>query len=183
MSCNDLLRVKLADRLLCESRQISVGPTGPTGPSGPAALPGTTVIATIFLDFSANNTISRVYLPPGLMTNPALSAGGVFTSDVGSDLIFSSPATVALNNMDYAFPVGIQISGYYQGGGGAPNFWSPIPSGNIGNTKCYFLSSSDYSLSLRNINLTNTTGGNITRPTSGVASGFLVTVTLFFIPS
>ena len=246
MNSGELTRIQLANRLLCASQQISVGPTGPTGagtpgtasntgatgpagagglngsatntgatgptgptgstgstgptgrdgtatstgatgatgPSGPTGRtgptgPGNTYGAkafTIFVDYSAQNAISSVSIPPGLFTNPALSAGGVFSTDVGTDLVFYGLDNITCANTTYAFVTGISVSGYI-----SSSQWIPIPGGNIGPTRVYYSVTSDNGIQIRGLNLTNINGANTaTRPASGVAAGFLVTVTLFY---
>jgi hypothetical protein len=180
MDCNELLRRQLANRLLCQSQQIAVGPTGGTGPVGPAGTPapviGLAKAYTILVDYSTQASISRVVIPPGLFTNPVLIGGGTFTSNVGTDLLFLGLDSITCSNMSNRFVVGMQVSGYL-----SSNQWIPIPGGNIGPTKTYYSVSTDGSVQIRGLNLTNINGANAsTRPAVGVAAGFLVTITLFY---
>jgi len=189
MDCNELLRRQLANRLICQTQQIAIGPTGGTGPAGPIGPTGNTgpvgspapVIAftksfTIFVDYSSQNAISRVSIPAGLFTNPLLSAGGVFTADVGTDLVFLGLTTISFGNTTNAFVTAIQGSGYVTSGQ-----WVPIPGGNFTQTRVYYSVSIDNNVEIRGLNLTNINGANVAvRPPAGVAAGFLVTITLFY---
>ena len=180
MDCNELLRRQLANRLVCQSQQIAIGPTGGTGPFGPTGPPastaGLTKSFTILVDYSTQSSISRVSIPAGLFTNPTLSGGGVFTADVGTDLVFFGLDTITCANTTSAFVNGMSASGYISSGQ-----WIPIPGGNIGPTKVYYSITTDYSTQLRGLNLTNINGANVAvRPGAGVAAGFLATVTLFY---
>jgi len=174
MDCNELLRRQLANRLICQSQQIAIGPTGPAG--SPAPTIAFTKSFTILVDYSTQSAISRVSIPAGLFTDPLLSAGGVFTADVGTDLIFLGLDNITCANTTAAFVTSMNASGYT-----SSRQWSPIPGGNIGPTKTYFSVSADNSVQIRGMNLTNINGANTAvRPTAGVASGFLATITLFY---
>lgn len=194
MDCNELLRRQLANRLICQTQQIAIGPTGGTGSAGPIGPTGNTGPAgspapvtaftksfTIFVDYSAQNAISRVSIPAGLFTNPLLSAGGVFTANVGTDLVFIGPGgagttTITCENTTNAFVTAIQVSGYSSSGQ-----WIPIPGGNISQTRVYYSVSTDNNVEMRGLNLTNINGANVAvRPPAGVAAGFLATITLFY---
>jgi hypothetical protein len=150
------------------------GATGATGSTGPA---GPTKFFTIYLDYSAGSAISRVYIPPGLMTDPALSGGGVFTADVGSDLVFLGLSQVTLANTTYPFVVKFGASGYVASGA-----WNPIPGANIGNTKVHYRQVTDGTVELKGLSLANINGANLAvKPVAGEAAGFLATVSLFFV--
>jgi hypothetical protein len=41
-----------------------------------------------------------------------LAAGGTFTSDVGSDLVFFGTTNISITNTFYAFPIGLNATGY-----------------------------------------------------------------------
>jgi len=160
------------------------GPTGPTGYTGTTGYTGPTGVGssfglkafTIFVDYSTQSAISRVNIPAGLFTNPTLSAGGVFTADVGADLVFFGLDNITCANTTYAFVNGMSASGYI-----SSSQWIPIPGGNIGPTKTYYSITADYSVQIKGLNLTNINGANTaTRPGAGVAAGFLATVTLFY---
>jgi hypothetical protein len=151
------------------------GPTGPIGPTGAAGGVGTTTSYVIFVDYSTGAAISRVKIPAGLFTNPILSGGGVFTSDVGTDLVFFGLDNITCNNTTNAFVTGIQVSGYVASGN-----WQPIAGGNISATKTYFSFSADYSVQMKGLNLTNINGSSLTRPSTGTGTGFLATITLFY---
>jgi len=180
MDCNELLRLQLSKRLICQTQQIAIGPTGPTGMAAPTV--GVPRSFTLFVDYSAINAISRVYIPPGLFTAaafPGLSAGGVFTTDQGTDLVFLGATNIGLANTTYAFCTGILVSGYVPTNGGE---WNPAPGGNINNTHIFYAQAADYSNTIKGLSLVSINGASLTpKPSTGVAAGFLVTVTLFYL--
>ena len=186
MDANTLLRTQLAGRLICESKQIAIGPTGPTGTSSPyLPIPGAMKAYTLYLDFDANvspPTISRVYVPPGFFTaaaSPGLAAGGTFTTNKGSDLVFIGGNSISMNNTTYAFCASIALSGYTLTSGGQ---WNPSPAGAIGNTKVYYSQTGDNSITLHGLTLANINGANALTPApSGTAAGFYATVTIFYV--
>jgi hypothetical protein len=118
-------------------------------------------------------------VPPGLFTsNPTLAAGGTFTNNVSTDLVFYGLDSVTMVDTTWAMINGVLVSGYVAAGA-----WQPIPGANIGPTKVYYSSASDYNVSLNGLGLANINGANTAiKPSTGVASGFLATVTLFYIP-
>jgi len=70
----------------------------------------------------------------------------------------------------------MNVSGYI-----SSNQWIPIPGGNIGPTKTFFSVANDNAVQIKGLNLTNINGANTsTRPSSGVAAGYLATLTLFY---
>lgn len=175
MDCNELLRRQLANRLLCQSQQLTIGPTGPPAPTN-----GLMRSYTIFVDFAVGAGISSVRIPPGLFSSAAagnLEYGGTFTADVSPDLVFFGQDKITLGKTQNRFIVGITASGFYAAGE-----WNPIAGGNIGNTKLYFNTSTDYSAIISNVNVTLLTGGNTAiRPTGTAGDGFLATITLFYL--
>lgn len=195
MDSSELLRIRLANRLVCASQQIAIGPTGPTGaagsggggggvtgstgPTGPENAGGVKSY-TIFIDFASGGTISSVYIPPGLFSPSAvggLSAGGTFTADESPDLVFLGLNQITMNRTANPFIIGMLASGYYASGQ-----WNPIAGGNIGNTKVYFRTSTNFSAVLQNVSTTLLTGGNTAvRPSGTTADGFLATITLFYL--
>jgi len=181
MSSSQLLNRTLANRLLCESQQISIGPTGPAGPSGAnVPIPGALKAFTIYLDYTAANALSRVYIPPGLFSsaNPTLAAGGVFTANQGADLIFLGGTVITMNNTAYAFVSGINASGYIAPG------WQNIAGArlNSGASGVYFSAANDYGVQLNGLNLSNINGGAPgSRAPTGTAAGFSATVTIFYV--
>lgn len=177
MDANTLLRTQIASRLICESRQIAIGPTGPTG--GSATIPGALKAFTIFIDYSTDTAISRLYIPPGLFaaSKPVLAAGGVFTANQGTDLVFLGGSIITLNNTAYAFVSGIHASGYISAGN-----WQPVMGGNIRPGLIEYSVTNDYSVRLIGLETANINGASITpKPTTGVAAGFLATVTIFYV--
>jgi hypothetical protein len=176
MNCSQLLNRTLASRLVCEANQIAIGPTGPAGPA--TTIPGALKAFTIFLDYSSGTAISRVYIPPGLFsTNPVLALGGVFTADVGSDLVFYGLSTVTMNGTTYAFGCSIAGSGYVPAG-----MWNPIPGSRISPAFVHYSVTTDNAIVLRGLELGNINGVNYAvRPTTGAAAGFLATITIFYV--
>ena len=176
MNCSQLLNRTLASKLVCETNQIAIGPTGPAGPIGPVM--GALKAFTIFLDYSGTNAISRVYIPPGLFSNTTtLSSGGVFTADVGANLVFFGKPTVTMNNTTYQFVSYIGGSGYV-----AARTWGPIPGSRIGPTAVNYSVTTDYSVVLKGLELGNINGANVAvKPTTGLAAGFLATITIFYV--
>ena len=151
------------------------GPTGAAGPTGPVSVPIKSF--TLYLDYSSPTAISRVYIPPGLCTNPILSEGGVFTSDVGSDLVFDGLSYLSLENTTFATVATFGASGYIPSGA-----WVPVAGGNIGPTKLYYAMTDDYSVRVNGLGLTNMNGGNAAvKPVSGTLAGYLATVTLNYV--
>lgn len=177
MDCNVLLQRQLANRLVCQSQQIAVGPTGPTG--GSATIPGALKAFTIFIDYSTTSAISRLYIPAGLFSSskPVLAAGGVFTANQGTDLVFLGGSTITMNNTAYAFVSAINASGYVSAGN-----WQPVMGGNIRPGLIEYSITADYSVILKGLETANINGASITpKPTTGVAAGFLATVTVFYV--
>ena len=179
MDSSQLLNRTLANRLVCQTQQIAIGPTGPTG--SPAQTIGITNSFTLFIDYTSTKEISRVQVPPGMFTNPLLSSGGVFTENVGTDLVFLDSNGVGLDNItcantSLAFVIAINCSGYTTASG-----WMPISAGNIRpRIKIWYSVTADNAVRLNGLTLPNMNGANLRRPTSGIAAGFLTTVTIFF---
>jgi hypothetical protein len=161
---------------------IGTGPTGPastvTGPTGPGGGgSGNSKSFTIYIDYTASSSISRIYIPAGLSTNPSLSAGGTFTADIPGVLTFFGTSSVSIVNATYAIPVGLSSTGYNTGAW----FYSGNNISSVGG-KINFSSTSDYTLNLTNVTAANINGGNVaTRPSSGVLSGWLGTLTIYFL--
>ena len=150
------------------------GPTGSPGPTGPASTPTKTF--TLYLDYSSPTAISSVYVPPGLFTNPLLSDGGVFTSDVGTDLVFYGLSSLSLENTTYANVATFGAAGYIPS-----EAWVPVAGGNIGPTKLYYSMTNDFSVTVNGLGLTNINGGNTAVKPSGRLAGYLAMVTLTYI--
>ena len=169
------------------------GPTGETGPTGKNGRDGTSSLTgatgptgdpaskvfTMYFDFSAGNALSRIYIPPGLSTNVALVDGGVFTADVPSVLIFYGRSSITIIDTQYQIPFSMNATGYV--GSSAPSSWQLTSGGNIGGSRINWQISTDNVLSLVNITAGFINGGNISnRPTTGILSGWLGTLTLFY---
>lgn len=183
MNSGELTRIQLANRLVCASQQISIGPTGPAGGTGPTGSPAPTIglarSFTIFLDYSATNAISRVYIPPGLFANAPLSAGGTFTANQGTDLVFLGNPTIDIQNTTYPFIVGLFANGYTSTSGGRWELTSPSqirPGAGYLNVT----TTADYTATI-GADLGAVNGGSLTpRPSSGIGAGFLGMITLFY---
>lgn len=153
------------------------GDTGNTGITGPTGEPGTLRYFTLYLDYTTASALSRVYIPPGLFANTPLSAGGTFTSDQGTDLVFFGLSQITMNNTKYPFAVSIAGSGYTANGE-----WSTIAGANIGSAKVHHLVSQDYKVELKGLGLANINGANTSeKPVSGIAAGFLATISILYV--
>ena len=189
MNCSQLLNRTLASRLVCETNQIAIGPTGPVG--GTATIPGALKAFTIFVDYSAapTNPISRIYIPPGLFSStaePILSVGGVFTANVGTDLLFigqANPGQIIMNNMMYPFAAGLSANGYTDPGLPNAPCWQIVAQRNIlpGANNIGYTIPNDYSLVLSAPLAPINGGQTASKPATGTATGFLATITIFFI--
>ena len=163
----------------CTAYNTLVGPTGPRGPG--LTIPGALKAFTIFIDWSSGTAISRVYIPPylfGAGADSRLPPGGVFTTDIGTDLVFLGNQTIVMNNTTYAFASSLSANGYVSAGN-----WEIVPPSVIasGSGNLNYTMTADYGVTigtkLADINNTNYT----VRPTTGIASGFLATITIFYV--
>jgi hypothetical protein len=147
---------------------------GPTGPTEQAPAPQSNF--TLYLDYDSPNSISTLYIPPGLMTDPSLSGGAILTADVSGQVTFLGTSTVILENTSQPLVVKIDGSGYI-----AADYWVPIYGGNISQTKIYFKVGTDNSVEIRGLLLGNINGGNVTvKAATSRAAGYLATITLFY---
>jgi hypothetical protein len=118
-----------------------------------------------------------VYIPPGMSTTPSLAGGGVFTSNEGTDLVFSGTVDISMTNLTYAFPIGITATGY-----STSLYWEPSALSFLGGSNARWQNSSDYTLALKGLTAGRLNGGNTAnRPASGVLAGWLATVSITFI--
>jgi len=188
MNCSQLLNRSLANQLVCQTQQIAIGPTGPAG--GSETIPGALKAFTVFIDYdsSPSNPISRLYIPPGLfsdLADPRLVVGGIFTTDIGTDLQFTTQTAgiLLLNNTKYPFASGLSANGYINPGIPSTPRWQIVAQGNIRpeSGKIYYTITNDYSLTL-SVPLQPINGGQTAvRPSAGIARNFLGTVTIFFV--
>lgn len=202
MNSSELLRLKTANEMACTRLNIAVGPTGPTG-SGPPGPPGpdgpqgpegptgpegpigpvgpaSSKIYTLYLDFSAGNALSRIYIPPGFSTNPALIDGGIFTADITGILIFFGRPSITIIDTAYEYPISMSASGYV--GSNPPSTWQLTAGGNIGGSRLNWQITTDNVLVLLNVSAGFINGGNTSnRPTTGILQGWLGTLTLFYL--
>jgi hypothetical protein len=126
---------------------------------------------TIYLGYSDTNTISSIYIPPGLMQNVP---EGVYSNpfcyadiNVGSD-------TLILSNTAYAAVIGMYGQGYYTTG------WKPLQYIGAVNYPSYSVTT-DGSITISNLSLVRVNGNNTTAPTTGTFTGYLATITLTYL--
>jgi hypothetical protein len=117
-----------------------------------------------------------VRIPPGLFSSAAsnnLSAGGDFTADQGTDLVFSGTTNIIMNNLSKEYLTGFLVSGYTSGA------WSPISGSNIVTGRVFFKITAANSITL-NLLLTYINGGQATANTSGYATPYVASVGLLY---
>jgi hypothetical protein len=170
MDCGELAIIRQAEGLVCTASGFFIGPTGPVGPAA------TDKIFTIYLDFSSGSAISRVYIPRGLSRASSLANGGVFTGDVGTDLVISG-TTLTINDTVHPFPIGLSATGYIYGG-----HWELTAGSQIGGSGANWNNTADNRLNLVGLTPGFLNGGNSSnRPSSGVLSGWLATLTIYYL--
>jgi len=113
-----------------------------------------------------------------MSTTPSLAAGGVFTNNQGTDLVFSGTVDISMTNLTYAFPIGMSATGY-----SSSLYWQPSALAVLGgSTNARWQNSADYTLALKGLTATRLNEGNTAdRPASGVLTGWLATVSITFI--
>jgi hypothetical protein len=174
MDSSELLRLQLAKKLECSRIGYASGPIGPTGPAGTSGLPK---VFTLYLDYSSSNSLSRIYIPPGFSTTPSLAAGGIFTSNVDSDLVFLGTTNIYITNTTYAYPIGLSGTGYITSG-----YWSPIASSYLGGSLLTWQHIEDNVLNMVGVTGQRVNGANVSvYPNSGVLSGWLGTLTISYL--
>jgi hypothetical protein len=142
-----------------------IGPTGPTGPAGD----GTNNSFDISFTYTSGSSLSTITLPPNLMTNPTLSAGGEFNADVGSDLVFHGLTSITLNNTRYKKVGSFSVQGCRSGLTGV---WRPAPPGSYNdNNAMHFEVSGDNSVIFMNLTASYVSGGNTNPSPSGLLQG------------
>lgn len=160
-----------------ETGPTGVGGTGETGPTGDTGPSGSLKSFTIYLDFSSGTAISRIYLPPGMSTTPSLAAGGIFTANESTDLIFLGTTNITITNTTYAFPIGLSATGY-----STSLYWQPSSQANLGGSGITWQNTADYNLILKGVTPGRLNGNNTANyPSSGVLSGWLATLTIYFL--
>ena len=158
------------------------GETGPTGSTGPTGQAGDPYSFTLYFDLSGNaNEIRKVYIPPGLFSDPPYDAGGVFTSNDPPyiEFIFSpTSANIHLGLTKYKMVHSFAVQGFNAGGE-----WQPVAPILFGPTKIFYRVTNDNFIQIRNISAGNINGGNIgVYPSLGsFLDGYLGTVTLNYI--
>jgi len=192
MNSSELLRIATANAMACSRLNIAIGPTGATGPIGigptgsvgPTGAPATKIF-TLYLDYSSGTALSRIYIPPGFSTDPALVAGGIFSADIAGVLTFKGNTNITITSTTYGFPVGIMGTGYV-GATAATASWQPVAGGNLGGTNIGWQITTYNTLALKGVAPTKINGGNINiRPSAGQIlsenGGWLGTLTLFYL--
>jgi hypothetical protein len=131
----------------------------------------------MYLDFSSGTAISRIYIPPGMSTTASLSAGGIFTGDVGSDLVFLGTTNISITNTFYAFPIGLNATGY-----STSLYWQPTAQSSLGGAGVTWQNTADNKLDIKGATPSRLNGANTSnRPSSGLLSGWLATLTIYFL--
>jgi hypothetical protein len=177
MDSSELLRLQLAQKLECTRNNICIGPPGVTGPTGPTGPPGYPKMFTIYLDFSSGTAIRRVYIPPGLSTVPSLAAGGIFTANVGTDLIFFGTTNITIKNTTFAVPIGLSGTGYT-----ASDYWTLSAYSVLGGGGLTWQNTADNILRLIGVTPARLNGGNTAvYPVSGTLTGWLATLTIYYL--
>jgi hypothetical protein len=93
--------------------------------------------------------------------------------------MFLNTTTISITNISLAFPVGLHVTGY---SAGTTPYWTPTSYANIGGGNITWQNTSDYSLQLLNLDAGRVNGGNVaTRPSAGVLSGWLGTITIYYL--
>ena len=184
MDSSELLRQQLAKQIDCARNGVAIGPTGPTGPAGDSGLPK---VFTIFIKYKTIaapppgtgtlTVIERLYIPPGLSIATPLVAGGVFTADEGSDLVFFETTNITITNTKYAFPIGLSATGY-----GASAYWFPTASSSLGGNLLRWQNTQDNTLNLTGVTAQRLNGGYTgPTPTTGVTAGWHATLTIYYL--
>jgi hypothetical protein len=185
MDSSELLRLQLSKQLECTRNGICIGPTGltgpagPTGPTGPAGTNVSPKTFTFYLDYSGPNALSRIYIPPGFCEG--YPDGIILTDDDSvNGISFKSTTNITFSSTIYAVPNTLNATGYvYSTGGG---YWSPTASSYIGGGNLTWQNTADYTLNLNGVTAGRINGGNTgTRPTTGVLTGWLGTLTISYL--
>ena len=189
MNSSDLLRLQLSQQIGCAEYGVALGatgPTGPAGPTGPVGTPGYAKMYTIYLKYTniplgagTATVLNSVYIPPGLSTTPSLAAGGTFTANVGTDLVFFQTTNITISNTTFAFPIGLSATGYTASG-----YWSPSAYSNLGGSsaRITWQNTADNQLRLFGLTAANINGANVSRvPSTGVLAGWLGTLTIYYL--
>jgi hypothetical protein len=129
------------------------------------------------VDYSASAALSRVYIPPGLFANAPLSAGGTFSANQGTDLVFLGNPTIVMRNTTYAFVINLSANGYVTSGQ-----WQLVSPSQIrpGNGYLNVTTLTDYNTTI-GTDLGAINGANLSvYPSTGIAAGFLGVITLYY---
>ena len=110
-------------------------------------------------------------------TTPSLAAGGTFTANVGSDLVFFGTTNISITNTLYAFPIGLSATGY-----STSLYWQPTAQSSLGGSGVGWQNTADNLLNIVNATPARLNGNNTAnRPSSGLLSGWLATLTIYFL--
>jgi hypothetical protein len=175
MDSSELTYMKKYNGNCCNSTGSSiVNENGPTGPPGPS---GVVKSYTLYLDYSTPNSISRIYIPPGLFNSESgLSEGGVYDSDQDSNLIFSGLQNISLRSLTYNMTAYINVLGYL-----ANNQWQQIPGVNISATKINLVVTEENTVQINNLTLGNINGGQLNVKSTFPYADFLASVSITFV--
>jgi len=111
-----------------------------------------------------------------MSSTPSLAAGGIFTNNVGTDLIFIGTTNITITNTSYPFPIGLSATGY-----STSYYWQPASQAVLGGSGVTWQNTADYNLILKGVTPGRLNGGNTANyPSTGVLSGWLATLTIYF---
>jgi len=143
-----------------------------TSTTAPVAPTNQALSFTIYLAYSDANTISGMYIPPGLLKN--FPSGGTYSAGSFPVGVSTGPGTLTLENTSYAALIGMYGQGYQSAG------WRPIQYIGSTNYPSYSVTV-DANVYISNLGLTLINGGNIVPPLSGFFTGYVVTLTLTYL--
>ena len=154
----------------------ATGPTGPTGETGPA---GALTFFSLYLRYTSGGQLDQLYIPPGLFNvGSGLSAGGTFTSNQGTDLVFTGGTSISMQNTTYNQLSMINGVSWQNLG----TEWINIPNTNFGGGgKIQVRQTANYTYSVTSLTTTNT-GAYVSNSASfGLALGYQVVLNLLFL--
>jgi hypothetical protein len=132
---------------------------------------------TIYVDFSNANSISRVYIPPGLFPDSTgLNKGGIYDSDQESYLVFKELQSITLNGTVHTMVSQFNVIGYLTTG-----TWQQVPGGNLSSTKINISIPLPNYVKINNFTLGNINGGNFAVKSTFPYPDFLASVTLRYV--
>jgi hypothetical protein len=156
----------------------NTGPTGPTGPSGPTGPMGALTFFSIYLRYTAGGALDKISIPPGLFNvGSGLSAGGEFTANQGTNLVFLGGTTVSIENAAYN-QISMITGTSWQNLGVE---WGTITGTNFGSGKIFAKQTNNYTYTISGLTTTNTGAYAGSTATFGVATGYQVVLNLLFL--